>query len=109
MKQELTFHNDVDQNGNPHGGYVSGKGISIAWQAGPLGRGAVRKEPNGAFVEGVIQAAIGRLEFYQTASDGKFACEENGLVLHHLEEALATLEKRTQERETREIEGTNNP
>lgn len=45
--------NRVDADGNPAGGSLSGKGLSIEWQDGPLGRGADRKEPNGAFVETV--------------------------------------------------------
>lgn len=73
-----------------------------------MGRGKSLNEalPNGAFVEGVVQAAIGRLQFYQTANKGKFACRENAIALTHLEEALMWLEKRTADREAREVEGT---
>lgn len=67
------------------------------------------KAPNGAFVEGVIQACIGRLEFYQTTSDGIFACEENLNAIDHLHQALAELEDRTAKREAREVEGTHEP
>jgi hypothetical protein len=118
MKQKLTEHHELDANGNPAGGSTVGTGIDIRWQDGPLGRGADRKEPNGAFVEGVIQAAIGRLQFYQEvkvpSSDGKspprsFACRENAIALTHLETALLWLEKRTRDREAREVEGTHTP
>jgi len=106
MNQKIQSRHDVDENGNPAGGYTTGRGITIQWQNGPLGRGADRKEPNGAFVEGVIAAAIDRIRFYQTASDGKFACRENALAITHLEEALHWCQHRTADREEREVEGT---
>lgn len=120
MKQKINERHEIDEVGNPSGGETYATGLAIKWQNGPLGRGADRKDPNGAFVEGVIQAAIGRLRFYQTAgvaSDkrglpgaaGKFACRENAIALTKLEEALMWLEKRTADREAREIEGTHAP
>jgi hypothetical protein len=109
MRQKIQQRHEIDAVGNPGGGETTGTGIDIRWQNGPLGRGDTRKEPNGAFVEGVIQAAIGRLEFYQTANGKKFACRENALAITKLEEALMWLEKRTRDREEREVEGTNTP
>ena len=106
MRQEISSAHRVDDNGNPSGGATGGTGISIEWQDGPLGRGADRREPNGAFVEGVIAAAIDRLQFYQTASGGKFACRENALAITKLEEALHWLNHRTAAREARGVEGT---
>jgi hypothetical protein len=103
MKQKLTINNHTDQYGNPTGGTVAGVGILISWQNGPLGRGDDRKEPNGAFVEGVLEAAAERIRFYQAS---KFACEHNAKALEHLEAALAQLEARTAEREARNVEGT---
>lgn len=103
MQQHITERHDIDTDGNPAGGVTSAVGIDIRWQNGPLGRGANRQEPNGAFVEGVIQAAIGRLQFYQA---GKFACRENALVITKLEEALHWCNHRTASREVREVEGT---
>ena len=85
------------------GGSVQGVGLHIDWQAGPLGRGKDRVEPNGAFVETVIAAALQRLEFYE---EGEFACHENVLAIEHLSEALEFLEKRTAKREERGVEGT---
>lgn len=93
----------TDANGNPAGGLTTGTGIRIDWQDGPLGRGPDRKEPNGAFVEDVIRAAIGRLRFYQ---ESKFKCRENALALTKLEEALLWLQSRTANREARGVEGT---
>lgn len=102
MKQKVNSQNVTDENGNPTGGTCSGVGISISWQNGPLGRGAERKDPNGAFVEGVIQAAIERLEFFQS---GKFACETNARAISHLLLAMDALESRTRDREDRGVEG----
>lgn len=92
-----------DENDNPAGGVSSGKGFTISWQNGPLGRGEDRKEPNGAFVEDVLQAVIGRIKFYQNS---KFSCVENARALGHLEEAARLLDDRTRERESRGVEGT---
>lgn len=109
MKQKINAQHELDANGNPAGGTTTAEGIDIRWQNGPLGRGADKQEPNGAFVEGVIQAAADRLKFYQTASGGKFACRENALALTKLEEALHWLDARTRAREEREVEGTHAP
>lgn len=92
-----------DENGNPAGGAAVGVGIAIKWQDGPLGRGTDRKEPNGAFVETVIDIARQRIAYYQ---DSKFKCRENAIAITKLEEALLWLNKRTRDREIREVEGT---
>jgi hypothetical protein len=105
MLQKVTGKHEVDENGNPAGGRTCGIGFSISWQDGPLGRGAERRPPNGAFVEGIIAAAIDRMNFYQEASGGKFKCRENALAITKLEEALLWLQKRTMDREEREVEG----
>lgn len=109
MRQRITEEHRLDANGNPAGGVSKGVGIEISWQNGPLGRGEDRQAPNGAFVEGVIQAAEGRMEFYQRASGGRFACRENAIVITKLEEALHWLQHRTDAREARQIEGTHAP
>ena len=106
MLQQIKGAHENDAAGNPAGGHTTGTGIMIEWQNGPLGRGADRKEPNGAFVEGVIAAAIDRIEYYQTASEGRFKCRENALAITKLEEALLWLQKRTMDREARAVEGT---
>lgn len=103
MRQTITEKHQLDPMGNPAGGRTIGVGIMIDWQDGPLGRGAERLVPNGAFVEGVIQAALGRLEYYQTT---KFRCRENALAITKLEEALHWCQHRTEDRERREVEGT---
>jgi hypothetical protein len=105
MNQQIKSSHRIDENGNPTGGRTTGVGIDIEWQDGPLGRGDERKDPNGAFVEGVIEAAADRLRFYQS---GKFACRENALALTKLEEALHWCQHRTAAREARAVEGTHN-
>lgn len=103
MIQPLQSSQFSDESGAPEGGVTQSTGLLVSWQRGPLGRGEERKEPNGAFVETVIAAAIDRLEFYQRS---RFNCEENAKALDHLNEALAVLSSRTREREARGVEGT---
>lgn len=92
-----------DTNGAPAGGTTYGRGFAIGWQNGPLGRGDDRKEPNGAFVEDIIGAAIDRLNYYQQS---RFASDYNAAALEHLHKALASLNARTADREKRDVEGT---
>jgi hypothetical protein len=103
MLQLIDEAHRLDDAGNPAGGETRGVGITIIWQDGPLGRDEDRIPPNGAFVEGVIASAIGRLKFY---NDGKFRCRENSLAITHLEEALHWCKARTADREARKVEGT---
>lgn len=103
MLQELVENHVSDEAGRPAGGTTSGRGISISWQNGPLNVDGERKEPNGAFVEGVIAAALGRLRYYQSS---EFACRENALAITKLEEALHWCQHRTADRERRGVEGT---
>lgn len=93
----------LDDEGCPEGGVSTGTGFCVSWQRGPLGRGESRRAPNGAFVEDVLQAVIGRIEFYQA---GLFACDENADALLHLRRAAIALENRTRDREARQVEGT---
>lgn len=103
MESPVTHNNKLDELGRPAGGTSHGRGFTIAWQDGPLGTGEDRIEPNGAFVEDVITAAIGRLEFYQ---ETEFACMANAQALERLRSALLALRKRTADREARGVEGT---
>ena len=95
--------NWTDEDGNPNGGCVSGRGFTISWQNGPLGRGNDRKEPNGAFVEDVILAVADRIKHYQSS---KFKCDDNSAALGYLAMAVDALRKRTDDREKRDVEGT---
>lgn len=103
MKQEIIANNRLDEQGRPAGGDVKGTGLNIVWQNGPLGRGDGRLEPNGAFVETVIEAARQRIAHYQ---EGQFRCRENALAITKLEEALHWLNARTVRREQSGTEGT---
>ena len=98
----------VDADGNPAGGVSSTRGATISWQNGPLGRVGTdeRVEPNGAFVEDVVAMTRGRFEFYQEASDGKFACEENAECIELLKQVEAICQARTRRRIEAKTEGT---
>jgi hypothetical protein len=109
VRQRISILHCQDSDGNPTGGFTDGTGIQIQWQNGPLGRGLDRQEPTGAFVEDVIEAAIERLTFYQTAADGRFACKENERAIVALTEAKLALTERTLIREARGVEGTHTP
>lgn len=135
MQQKIESEHFYDDRGNPAGGHTSFTGCQIEWQNGPLANpDGSRNEPSGAFVEGVIAAAIDRLRYYQgegryadaeppthtaedgrevitlkdfvTWSPGKFRCRQNALAITHLEEALHWCQDRTAEREGRGVEGT---
>lgn len=100
--QELDCLNVTNAAGDPTGGSVRSVGLRIDWQDGPLGRGTEKQEPNGAFTEDVILAAIQRLRFY---NESKYRCRENSLAITHLEEALHWCQARHQERESRGVQG----
>lgn len=106
MRQGFNATNDCDEKGMPAGGTVEGNGILIRWQEGPLGRGEDRIEPNGAFVEDVLEAARQRIAYYQNVGGRQFSCRENALAITKIEEALLWLDKRTRDREARQVEGT---
>jgi hypothetical protein len=103
MQQPFTqCSNHLDEDNNPAGGEVEATGLTINWQNGPLGRGPDRQEPNGAFVETVIAAAIQRIQFYNSTNYSR----ENSLAITHLQEAMHWLQHRTADREARQVEGT---
>lgn len=103
MTIQLTENHTLSDDGNPAGGTTRGNGIDIRWQDGPLGEQGARRPANGAFVEDVMTAALGRLHFYQTSP---FNCRENALAITKLEEALHWLQARTMNRQERGVEGT---
>lgn len=106
MRIGFSSNHLADENGNPTGGSTQGTGFTIAWQHGPLGRGADHLEPNGAFVEDVIDAALDRIRYMTEANGGRFDCPENRQALRHLEQALEALDSRTRRRESAGVEGT---
>lgn len=103
MRQEVKSTNKLDESGNPTGGFVRGVGIVIDWQDGPLGNPTDMTKHNGAFVEGILQAALDRLYFFQNS---KFSCRENALAITKIEEALHWMDHRTGNRKARMVEGT---
>lgn len=103
--QPFESRNDT-LDGMPAGGEVRATGLTIHWQDGPLGRGEERKEPNGAFVETILRAAIQRLQWYQEVAEGKFACNDNTIAMNKIGSALTYLRQRTVAREARGVEGT---
>ena len=103
MEQTFKDWHWLDSGQNPAGGCSTGTGFTISWQNGPLGRGSDRIEPNGAFVETLIRAVMRRLEFYQSS---KFICDDNATAISYLDMALSALQRRTRNREVREVEGT---
>jgi len=103
MQQPFTAQNNVDSLGRPAGGYVHGTSLDITWQDGPLSVDGERREPNGAFVETVIAAALQRIEHY---NETQFKCRENSLAITKLEEALHWLNARTARRTAEGTEGT---
>lgn len=106
MNQRISSEHRSDDSGMPAGGHTVGVGINIDWQTGPLGRDDDRQQPNGAFVEGVIEAALDRIRWYQETAGGRFRCRENALAITDLESAQNWLNRRTADREARAVEGT---
>ena len=72
-------------------------GYSIKFQSGAMELGR-----NGAITEEVLDMLIEHFEYFQK---GKYACRENALVITKLEESLMWLNKRTADRQARNVEG----
>lgn len=115
----LVATNQTDENENPTGGdvylQVTKNGDSefpalvVNWQDGARGTGEtnadgspVLAEPNGAFVEDVLWAALQRLEFF---NESKYRDRANSLAITHIEQALQALKDRQLERSHRNVEG----
>jgi hypothetical protein len=103
LRQALDENHVSDHAGHPAGGTTTALGLGIRWQDGPLAVAGVHQEPNGCFVETVLAAALGRLEYYQRS---KFVCPEHELAIQKIEEALLALERRTRRRTAAGKEGT---
>jgi len=74
--------------------------MRISFQNGPIAENGV----NGITQEVLLAIVIDRLESFQK---GSFTCRENAMALTKLEEAKLWLFRRTMERMTRGVEGTN--
>jgi hypothetical protein len=99
----ITSNHFTDSHGRPAGGSTYGRGFAIAWQHGPLKVEGQTSEPNGAFVEDVITAALDRIEHYQST---EFRNIHNHNAIRHLKHALKFLNYRTEQRRLLGIEGT---
>ena len=60
---------------------------------------------DGTTNEEILRVLIDRMQFLQ----GKFPCRENAIVITKLEESLMWLEKRTNDRIVRKVEGKHLP
>ena len=67
------------------------------------GSAELKTVSDGTTNEEVLEALINRMNFL----NGKFPCRENSIVITHLETALLWLEKRTNDRIKRNVEGKN--
>lgn len=72
----------------------------ISFQNGPIKEAGI----NGITGEALLTVVIDRLRGFQS---GPFACRENAIALTHLEDSLMWLQKRTRDRLSRGVEGTN--
>ena len=72
---------------------------SISFQKGPIKENDV----NGCHHEDLIGIVIDRLQSFQNSV---FKCRENSVAITKLEDALMWLNKRTQDRLNRQVEGT---
>ncbi len=73
---------------------------NISFQNGPIKEFGVNGIPD----EALYAILIDRLQGFQK---GQYSCRENAVALTHLETALMWAQKRTHERESRGVEGTN--
>ena len=95
----------VDKDDNPAGGFFQSDGILISWQNGPLGEvgTADRKDPNGAFVEDVIDAIGSFIKHIRSYFKNP---EVVTVVLMQLMNANEILDARTKRRVMAKTEGT---
>jgi hypothetical protein len=67
----------------------------------PTENGGLETINDGTTNEEVLEVLIDRMNYLQD----KFPCRENAIVITNLEESLMWLNKRTQDREKRNVEG----
>lgn len=98
----FTLCNEKDANGRPAGGRAVGLGLIVQFQKGPIDKVNDRLAPNGTLIETLLLVAKARLEFYQAS---EFKCAANAKAINYINEALAELDARTQDRIDRGVEG----
>lgn len=99
------IEHDEPEFGAPHVFVVSeqefGKILTtVRFQKGPVKEHGI----NGVHNEDLLAMVYTRLKGFQATP---FACKENELAIAHIEGALTALRARTNERESRGVEGTN--
>lgn len=105
LRGGVTFERHLWDGENPTGGSSHGIGFAISWQDGPRGKtvdGQIGPQ-RGAFVEDVMEAVIGRLKHFEAS---KFKHEANAAAIFFLQLALASLDRRMEERLERGVLGT---
>lgn len=80
-------------------GVTSGNHIPISFQNGPIKESGF----NGISGEALLAVVIDRMRGFQS---GPYSCRENSIALTKAEECLLWLNKRTQDRMKRGVEGT---
>ena len=96
---EVNNHHFKTESGIPNGGSASGTGFTIVWQRGPL----LESGRNGAFIEEILSAVVSRLEFFQESA---CAHPRNEEAIQHINDAVRSLNSRTEERQARGVEGS---
>jgi hypothetical protein len=97
--QEIECKFSFTEDHIPVGGSVSGNGLNIRWQLGPI-----EGEPNGAFFEDVLLALIEVIDF-KSRVEG-FKCDEDIKIKTRLETALENRLSRQKRREKEELLNT---
>jgi hypothetical protein len=97
-------HEENIQFNAPHNFIVHNKETNapievIDFQCGPIKEVGV----NGVTNEDLLHMVKTRLEYFQLS---EYACEENELALYHINKAIEKLNKRTDKRKERGVEGT---
>lgn len=112
-KNTIVFHEESFNNNAPHhyfiadrNGEVDENGVpkflaTLSFQDGPINEVGI----NGVMGENLLAIVADRLKHFQQS---EYATRENACALTHIEEALMWLNKRTSERELRNVEGTHN-
>jgi len=102
MVHTYVEYGEVNYN-SPHNYIIRGiEGdilCKIHFQEGPIKESGL----NGIFIEDLIAICINRLETFQKSD---FRCRENACAITKLEESLLWLNKRTNNRQRRGVEGT---
>lgn len=102
----VTARNYLDDLGNPAGGYAHGVGFCVSWQDGPRTKqvDGTLAPANGAFIEDLLVAVTQRLAFFQSS---QYVHEANAKAMQLVNQAMATLAERANERASRGVLGQN--